>query len=107
MKKPRRTVLKTLGTLAIGSMVPTFTMLPIKAFSTFSSKQSNPSPSKAILIGAGNRGNHFGKYALANPHQLEMVAVADPKNPMRAELFAKAIGRIRDHESISSLFIKY
>jgi ribose-phosphate pyrophosphokinase len=24
-----------------------------------------------------------------------------------AELFAKAIGRIRDHESISSLFIKY
>jgi ribose-phosphate pyrophosphokinase len=24
-----------------------------------------------------------------------------------AELFAKAIGRIRDHESISSLFINY
>lgn len=92
MKKPRRTVLKTLGTLAVGALVPTFTKLPIKAFSTLSSKQSNPSPSKAILIGAGNRGNRFGKYALANPHQLEMVGVADAENPMRAELFAKAHG---------------
>lgn len=34
-------------------------------------------PVKAILIGAGNRGNIYADYALSNPHELNIVAVAD------------------------------
>lgn len=34
-------------------------------------------PISAIIIGAGNRGNAYTHYALENPHELNMVGVAD------------------------------
>lgn len=46
-------------------------------------------PIEAIVIGAGLRGRDtYGAYALANPEQVRIVAVAEP-NQERRELFAK------------------
>lgn len=85
MKKPRRTVLRTLGALAIGTLISPFTKLHAKGIAA---QQANTGPIRAILIGAGNRGNCFAKYALSHAQQLQIVGIADPKNPMRAKLFA-------------------
>ncbi len=49
-------------------------------------------PIDAIVIGAGLRGRDtYGAYALANPEQLRVVAVAEP-NQERRELFARLHG---------------
>jgi len=42
----------------------------------------------AVLIGAGNRGVTYGKYALDNPYEIEFVAVAEPRDATR-ESFRK------------------
>jgi predicted dehydrogenase len=47
-------------------------------------------PLKAILIGAGNRGERaYGSFALAHPDQIQFVAVAEPREVRRAR-FAEA-----------------
>ena len=46
---------------------------------------------KAILIGAGDRGQVYASYALKNPDKLSIVAVADP-NESRRDKVAKAHG---------------
>lgn len=43
---------------------------------------------KAVLIGAGARGNSYAKYALDYPHELEFVAVAEA-DPVRRAKFAE------------------
>ncbi len=45
-------------------------------------------PVTAIVLGAGNRGNVYGRYAAANGAELKMVGVAEP-NDFRNERFAK------------------
>ena len=46
-------------------------------------------PVTAIVLGAGNRGNVYGRFALAFPNELDMVGVAEPI-PFRNDKFAKA-----------------
>ncbi|MFX0014406.1 MAG: Gfo/Idh/MocA family oxidoreductase [Promethearchaeota archaeon] len=44
----------------------------------------------AIVIGAGNRGKDvYGQYALDHPHELKIIAVAEP-HPIRRKIFAQA-----------------
>ncbi len=45
-------------------------------------------PITAIVLGAGNRGNVYGRYAVANPTNVKMVGVAEPIE-FRNERFAK------------------
>jgi len=51
-------------------------------------------PVTALLLGAGNRGRVYSRFALENPRRLRIVAIAEP-NRERRELFAKRLG-IRD-----------
>ncbi|CAH0997511.1 Inositol 2-dehydrogenase/D-chiro-inositol 3-dehydrogenase [Emticicia aquatica] len=46
-------------------------------------------PVTAIVLGAGNRGNVYGRFALAFPNELDMVGVAEPI-PFRNDRFAKS-----------------
>jgi predicted dehydrogenase len=45
----------------------------------------------AVLIGAGNRGGAYASYALQFPHELKLVAIADP-NESRSGAFAQKHG---------------
>jgi hypothetical protein len=45
-------------------------------------------PITAIVLGAGNRGNVYGRYAVANPANVKMIGVAEPIE-FRNERFAK------------------
>ena len=45
----------------------------------------------AILIGAGNRGTNYGKYAIDNPQEIQFIAVAEP-NKERREKYKKDHG---------------
>lgn len=51
---------------------------------------------RAVVIGAGDRGNVYGRYALAHPDQLRIVAVAEPRAERRAA-FAQAHGLAAAH----------
>ncbi len=46
-------------------------------------------PVKAILIGAGHRGNIYASYALKFPVELKIVGIAD-SNPERRKKIARA-----------------
>lgn len=49
-------------------------------------------PITAIVIGAGDRGARaYSPYALDNPHELQLVGVADP-NVERRQAFAEQFG---------------
>ncbi len=90
----RRDLLKLLG-LAAGTSA-----LPFSAFATNEKGErilapiKNPlhktlaKPVTAITLGAGNRGNVYGGFAVANPDQLDIVGVAEPI-PIRNERYAK------------------
>ncbi|WP_134703174.1 Gfo/Idh/MocA family protein [Ammoniphilus sp. YIM 78166] len=45
-------------------------------------------PVQVAIIGAGDRGNTYSRYALHSPHEMEVVAVAEP-NPVRRESFVQ------------------
>ena len=47
-----------------------------------------PKPVSAITLGAGNRGNVYGNYAIEYPDQLDIVGVAEPI-PLRNDRYAK------------------
>ncbi len=50
-----------------------------------------PNPIRAALLGAGNRGESYGNWALANPKKIQIVALADPdilKQEKHKKLFA-------------------
>lgn len=78
----RRSLLKNIG-LALGaSNLPSFTSLTV-------TEEENPillpntslnlaKPVTAIVLGAGNRGNIYGSYAIQYPQNLDIVAVAEP-----------------------------
>jgi predicted dehydrogenase len=78
----RRKLLKILG-LATGGMLT----VPLQGFADTTIRMhlpdasKNPAPDKpvtAITLGAGNRGNVYGEYALKFPDHLKIVGVADP-----------------------------
>ena len=50
---------------------------------------------KAIVLGAGSRGNAYAQYSLARPEELQITAVAEP-DPARREQFAAKYGLTAD-----------
>lgn len=84
--KNRRTLIKELGLVVGGTMLsPLVGKAASGVFSTSYLKTTSAAKT-AILIGAGIRGNRFGKYAFNNPHQLRMVGIADADHS-RCEAF--------------------
>lgn len=88
----RRNLLKTLG-LATGGLLT----LPLHGFAETNLRLQipitlkNPAPDKpvtAITLGAGNRGNVYGEYALKFPDHLKIVGVADP-NQIRNKRYSQ------------------
>ncbi|WP_269686107.1 Gfo/Idh/MocA family protein [Flavobacterium lacustre] len=88
----RRNLLKTLG-LATGGLLT----LPLHGFAETNLRLhipitlKNPAPDKpvtAITLGAGNRGNVYGEYALKFPDHLKIVGVADP-NQIRNKRYSQ------------------
>ena len=84
----RRDWLKAVGltastaSLAQASEVQEITFAPDPRYVTLAK------PITAIVLGAGNRGNVYGRYAVANPADVQMVGVAEPV-AFRNERFAK------------------
>lgn len=65
-------------------------------------------PVEAVLIGAGGRGRHcFGHYALQHPHDIKIVAVAEPDADRRAA-FAEdhKLPKNRQFKSYEDMFAK-
>ena len=78
----RRNLLKTLGLVTGGVLT-----MPLHGFAETSIRLHLPDPKKypaparavtAITLGAGNRGNVYGNYALQYPDHLDIVGVAEP-----------------------------
>lgn len=78
----RRNLLKTLGLVTGGILT-----MPLHGFAETSIRLHLPDPKKypapikpvtAITLGAGNRGNVYGNYAVQYPEHLKIVGVADP-----------------------------
>lgn len=78
----RRNLLKTLGLVTGGVLT-----MPLHGFAESSIRLHLPDPKKypapakavtAITLGAGNRGNVYGNYALQYPDHLDIVGVAEP-----------------------------
>jgi len=46
-------------------------------------------PIKAIVIGAGQRGNAYAAYALTNPNDIEIIGVAEPHDRRRSDFTEK------------------
>ncbi|WP_369752845.1 Gfo/Idh/MocA family protein [Flavobacterium sp. WC2409] len=78
----RRNLLKTLGLVTGGILT-----MPLHGFAETSIRLHLPDPKKypapikpvtAITLGAGNRGNVYGNYAIQYPEHLKIVGVADP-----------------------------
>ena len=88
----RRETFKTLG-LALGSVLPLSLLAQDENGNTLHlpSKESIKTTKTitAITLGAGDRGNIYGNYALAYPDQLDIVGVAEPMN-IRNERYAAA-----------------
>ncbi|MBK9256324.1 MAG: Gfo/Idh/MocA family oxidoreductase [Saprospiraceae bacterium] len=75
----RRDMLRTIGLAALTGPLAEYTLIakeydPYFAFNT----QKSSTKLKAIVIGAGNRGNVYAGYAAKYPDELEIVGVAEP-----------------------------
>lgn len=64
-------------------------------------------PIKAVVLGAGSRGEAYSNYSLQAPEELQIVAVAEPKKDRR-EVFAEKYGIPRENcfESWEELLAK-
>ena len=90
----RRDLLKTLGlTAGAAALTSTVQANGIREITFPDNPDYLPlaQPITAIVLGAGNRGNVYGRYAVANPGDVKMVGVAEP-NEFRNERFAKSHG---------------
>ncbi|MBU6342666.1 MAG: Gfo/Idh/MocA family oxidoreductase, partial [Bacteroidetes bacterium] len=89
----RRKLLKTLGaasgTMLLGGLPESLTAHPHVEI-----QEEDPrhikllKPLTAITLGAGNRGNVYGNYALDFPDELDIIGVAEPI-PIRNERYSK------------------
>lgn len=99
----RRDLLKTLGLTAGAATLTTHAQANEIREITF---PENPNyiplaqPITAIVLGAGNRGNVYGRYAVAYPNDVKMVGVAEP-NEFRNERFSKTHGVEANHRFIT------
>ena len=57
-------------------------------------------PVTAIVLGAGGRGNTYGAYALQNPKELDIIAVAEPIS-LRIDKFAQAHQIEKGHQFVT------
>ncbi len=95
LRMDRRSAFKKIG-LASGSLLllPDWLEAKIEEVKTLGSKPDSVSPLNlkkpvtAITLGAGNRGNVYGDYAVRFPGELDIVGVAEPI-PIRQERYAK------------------
>lgn len=102
----RRNALKTLGTLAAATALPTASegassarIVPPPPLPP--GLQSKPSrPLTAIVLGAGNRGNVYAAYAAARPDELRIVGVAEPV-AHKNERFARQYGIPDEHRFVT------
>ncbi len=95
----RRHALKTLGLTASAAAFAHHTQAQTVQEITFSKDPryvAIAQPITAVVLGAGNRGNVYGRYALANPNDIKMIGVAEPI-PFRNDKFAKAHGISEQH----------
>ncbi|MBC7776068.1 MAG: Gfo/Idh/MocA family oxidoreductase [Phycisphaerae bacterium] len=89
----RRQLLKTLGA-ATGAAVLTGFSTEEEVFKIPLLTEENPryqkpaKPITVVTIGAGNRGNVYGNYALSYPEELDVVGVAEPI-PLRNERYTE------------------
>ncbi len=84
----RREVLKTISLLSVGASVH---LASIQEIDWTWSYALLPKPARkitAITLGAGNRGNVYGNYALQHPDELDIIGVAEPI-PLRNERYAQ------------------
>jgi predicted dehydrogenase len=59
---------------------------------------------KVAVIGAGQRGNGYASYALRNPHEIQIVAIADPDRERREQFQARHnISADQSHENWQDL----
>ena len=86
----RREALKTLGVLAGSASLGLSAGAGAKDEGS-ASRASEPGvplqldrPVTAIVMGAGNRGTAYGRYALKHPDQLDIIGVAEPLSKRRA-----------------------
>ena len=90
----RRKLLQTLGAAAGATMLSGFTDASENYFEDIPALDKNPrfvnpaKPVTVITLGAGNRGNVYGNYALSYPEEMDIVGVAEPI-PIRNERYAQ------------------
>lgn len=86
----RRRLLKTLAGTALLSQFPSGLdcRTPLSAFDDHPFFKKPPSPIRVITLGAGNRGNVYGGYAVAHPDEMDIVGVAEPI-PLRNERYTQ------------------
>lgn len=89
----RRQLLKTLGaatgTMLLGGFPDGLdSRTPLSYFDDNPYYKKPPQPVRAITLGAGNRGNVYGNFAVEFPDELDIIGVAEPI-PLRNERYTK------------------
>lgn len=78
----RRDILKTIGISASAALLPSFSFADENGNEIILPDNNRlkhlDKPLTAITLGAGNRGNVYGNYALKFPDKLDIVGVAEP-----------------------------
>lgn len=107
MNLNRRDLLKTLGAAAMGSaLAPTLRSPAQASVPASSTKSIHPNtltperPVRAIVAGAGGRGNVYASYAQRYPEELQIVGVAEPIDHRR-ERMARAYNIPEEHQFVT------
>ncbi|MBN3034900.1 MAG: Gfo/Idh/MocA family oxidoreductase, partial [Bacteroidales bacterium] len=89
----RREAIRALGLAGLGSAFPLsgFTRMINRDYYMPASFFQPEKPVTCIVLGAGNRGNVYGNYAVKHPEQMQVVGVAEPI-PLRQQRFGEKHG---------------
>jgi predicted dehydrogenase len=76
----RRQLLKTLAGTTLLTQFPlgSDSRTPLSMLEGLPHYQKPPQPVRVITLGAGNRGNVYGNYAVRHPEEMDIVGVAEP-----------------------------